>query len=223
MLLQGCIIIQYPSLQFQQEIHAYKKRGYKMRYKMTPLFILLCILISSTVFARKGVGIVWDTETEIVTENTLHCIQYGIYNPWEEDVTASLGVSSELQGIIVNQQSESKLIKAGTNNDVAVPIEFCFKVAKVYNEDCLVGGLVCEQTCSGDEITYDGKIMATEGSTGSSAEAAGSSTTLGVSVPLKLRVKCTPHPRDWTLVYVVIIIIVVILILLILYKKQKNK
>lgn len=196
-----------------------------MRFKIASFLIMLFIfsLTSTVVLARKGVGIVWDTETEIVIENTEHCVQYGIYNPWDEDVTATLSVSSELQEIIISQDSQIKLIAGGTEHEVAVPIEFCFKVAKVYEEDCLVGSLICEQTCQAEQVVYEGKIVAMESSGGNVGGAAGSSTSLGVSVPLKLKVRCSPHTRDWTLVYVAIIILVVILILLILYKKQKNR
>lgn len=185
--------------------------------------VLLFIFSILDVSARKGVGIVWDTETEIVTENTEQCVQYGVYNPWEEDVTAILSVSSELKDIIIKEESEEKLIPKGTTHDVAVPIEFCFKVAKVYKEDCLVGNFICEQACKDEQVVYEGKIIAMEASKGTSAGAAGSSTALGVSVPLKLKIKCSPHPRDWTLVYVAIIIIVIILIILMLLKKQKNR
>jgi hypothetical protein len=196
-----------------------------MKFRIVSILILLFTLslASTTVSARKGVGIVWDTETEIVIENTEHCVQYGIYNPWEEDVTAALSVSADLQKIITKQESQAKLVQAATDHDVAVPIEFCFTVDNVYEEDCLVGKFICEQTCQAEQVVYEGKIVAMEASTGTSAEGAGSATTLGVSVPLKLKVKCSEHPREWTLVYVVVIIIVVILMLLIIYKKQKNK
>ena len=196
---------------------------------MTKKLILLLILLftfsllSSTILARKGVGIVWDTETEIVTENLVHCVQYGIYNPWEEGVNAILSVSSELKDVITTEESETKFIKAGTTHDIAAPIEFCFKVAKTYEEDCLIGNLVCEQKCEDPQIIYEGKIVVMEMPEGTSAGAAGSATALGVSVPLKLKVRCDPHPREWTLVYVVIIVVVIILIFLILLQKRKNR
>lgn len=194
----------------------------KMMYISVLIFVFI-LMLSPIVLARKGVGLVWDTETEIVSEKSKHCVQYGIYNPWEEDVTAILSVSNELKEVITKEESESKFIKAGTTHDIAVPIEFCFEIAEIYSEDCLVGSVICEQKCEEPEVVYEGKIVAMEEPTGEVEGGAGSATSLGVSVPLKLKVKCNPHAREWTLVYVVVIVIALILILWILYRKSKRK
>lgn len=187
------------------------------------LFIAFTLILSHAVFARKGVGIVWNTETEIVNENSKHCIEYGIYNPWEEDVEAKLGVSPELEDIIVELESEPKFIKAGTTNDIAVPVDFCFSIGEVYSKDCLIGNFVCEKRCEEPEIVYTGKVMAREEPKKGGEGAVGSATSLGVAVPLRLRVKCSPYARDYTLVYAVVIIISLILILWIVYRKRKRK
>lgn len=194
----------------------------KRRVSILVLFIAFTLILSPAVFARKGVGIVWNTETEIVNENSKHCIEYGVYNPWEEDVKARLGVSAELEKVIVKQESEVKLIKAGTTNDIAVPVEFCFKIAEVYSKDCLFGNFICEKRCEEPGVSYEGKVMAMEEAEKGEA-VMGSATALGVAVPLKLKVKCTPYPRDYTLVYAVVIIICLILILWIVYRKRKRK
>ncbi len=189
-----------------------------MKFRFAFIVILAVLLLPAMSVARKGVGVVWDTEIEIVNEDSVHCVQYGIYNPWEEDVTALLSVSDELKEVIVSEKSEAKLINAGTTHKEAVPIEFCFQIANIYPEDCLVGNFICEQKCSDEEVSYSGKIVAMEKpgtSTGS-----GSATSLGVSVPLKLRVRCSPYPRDWTMVYIAVAVISIILIVLILRKRK---
>ncbi len=192
------------------------------------MMILACLIIAAvmilpqTASARKGVGIVWDTETEIVTEGSTRCIGYGVYNPWEEDVTAILSISDELKDVVTEEESETKLIEAGTMHDNAVPIEFCFTIPKIYEEDCLLPGFFCEQTCEQPEIAYDGSIVAMEQIEGSAGGAAGSATSLGVSVPLKLKVRCDAHPRDWSLAFVIIIVVILIIIGLYLRKLHKS-
>lgn len=195
----------------------------KNRIAILVLIFIFCLILPTTAFARKGVGIVWDTETEIVNENSKHCIQYGIYNPWEEDVKAILGVSSDLKDIIVKEESEAKLIKAGTTNDKSVPVEFCFQIAEIYSKDCLIGNMICKKTCEEPQVIYSGNVVAMEEPSETAKRATGSSTSLGISVPLRLKVKCNPYPRDFTLAYILVIAIVLIMILWILYRKRKRK
>ena len=182
---------------------------------------LLLLIFSHSALARKGVGVVWTTETETVDEGKSHCIEYGIYNPWDEDVTASLSVSEELKPIISKQDSDSRLIPAVTYHEDAIPLELCFKVAKVYQENCLVAGMLCEKTCSEPQVEYLGNILALEEQTGGAA-GTGSATSLGVSVPLKLKVACKAHARDYTFAYALIILIALAVIARILLKKQNT-
>lgn len=195
----------------------------KDRRAILILFIVFALILSTSVFARKGVGIVWNTETEIVNEGSKHCIEYGVYNPWEDDVKATLGVSSELEDVIVEMDTEAKFIKAGTLHDMAVPVDFCFEIADVYSKDCLLGNFVCEKRCEESEIVYEGKVMAREEGEEGAEGAVGSATSLGVAVPLRLRVKCSAYARDYTLVYAVVIVVALILILWIVYRKHKRK
>ena len=193
------------------------------KYIVLVFTIIFLISLTQVSLARKGVGIVWDTETEIVNEDSVHCVQYGVYNPWDEDVTAVLSVSKELKDVIVMEESESKYIAAETFHNKSVPIEFCFRIAKIYSEDCIMGSTLCEQTCSEEQVEYEGKIIAMEKAGGMTGGSAGSATALGVSVPLKLRVKCVPHPRDYGPIYVVVIIIALILLGMVLAKAKRKK
>jgi len=181
--------------------------------------VLVALLLSAAGSARKGVGIKWLTETEMVTENTQHCIEYGIYNPWDEDVNVFLSVSGGLTEVITSEHSEPELVPGDTLPDKAIPVRLCFTVSKVYQDDCWLG-CFCEQKCEQSEVAYDGKIVAIEAPGGEVGT--GSATGLGVSVPLKLRVRCAPFGRDWTLAYVIIIIVVLILIWFFLKKRKKK-
>ena len=190
-------------------------------YKICVTLLIMSLLSLTLVSARKGVGLVWSTETEVVHEGGVHCVEYGVYNPWDEDVRAVLGVSDNLRDVIVREESEVKLVGAGTLHDVAVPFEFCFRVGKVYDADCLFGGLVCRQDCLGEEVVFDGKVMVLEES-GSSGGGTGSATSLGVGVPLKLRVKCVAHGRDWGLVYLLVVLVCLVWIGVLLHGRFKH-
>lgn len=185
------------------------------------LALATVLLMPVAVSAAKGVGIVWDTEVEIVDAGATRCIQYGVYNPWDEPVTAELTVSDEFKDIITNEKSEVKEIPAKTTHDKAIPVELCFKVGG-YSEDCAIGNQVCAQTCSTPEVSYSGKIRATEVA-GSSSGGTGSATTESLAVPLLLKVRCTPHSRDFTLVYTVAIVFAITAMGVIFFKRGRKK
>lgn len=180
---------------------------------------VVALLLSGTGNARKAVGMKWFTELEMVSENSQHCVEYGVYNPADEDVNVYLSVTGELSDVIVSEHSEPKLVPAGTASADAIPVQLCFTVAKVYQDDCLLGPLLCEQTCSVEEVSYSGQVASMEAPSGEVGT--GSATALGFSVPLTLRVKCNSFARDWTLVYVIVIVLVLILIGLFYRKKKK--
>ena len=181
--------------------------------------LILLVLFSSFTLANKGVGIVWSTESELVKENELHCIDYGIYNPWDEDVTAVLSVSDELKPVIAKSVTEPQFIEARTTNENAKQMEFCFKVGKQYEEDCLMPLVGCKQTCEQPQVSYDGKVIVIEDKEGESS-GTGSTTSLGVSVPLNIRVACEEHGRDFTLVYIVVVIIILIILGIIFLRRH---
>jgi len=165
------------------------------------LFFFVFSVLSFSVDARKGVGIIWSTEKEMVNENSPICIEYGVYNPWDEDVNVTLTVAGELREVVTQEHSDVKFVPAGTTHDKAIPLKLCFTVPKVYEDDCIINGFLCEQTCEQQEVTFTGDVVAMEVKEQGPNSGMGSSTTLGVSVPLTLRVRCNPYPRDWTPVY----------------------
>jgi hypothetical protein len=187
-----------------------------LKMKRLLLLVILVLALVAPVEARKGVGIVWDSQTEMVNEDTTHCLTYGIYNPWDEDVTALLDVSGEIANVLEDRESTPTLIKAHTYHGEAIPVKLCFLVPRVYEHDCLIGGSVCEKECTEESVSYKGEILVKEQKEGAIAAASGSVTALGVATPLTLKVACSPHDRDWTGVYGLGAGLVVILIALLI-------
>ncbi len=184
--------------------------------------VAFLVLASFLAVPVGAVGIVWSTEKEMVGEMSPHCITYGVYNPSEEDATVKLSVSDSLKPIVQGEVSQTRVVAAGTTHDQAVELELCFQVPKVYAADCLAGDFLCEQACMQDEISYTGEIMAMEVNDGSGG-GMGSATTVGASVPLTLRVACSPYQRDWSPVYVIVIVAAAAAIAGRVYLKKKKK
>jgi hypothetical protein len=186
------------------------------------LIALVMFLAMSSAEARKGVGLSWDRETLIINEGEETCIDYGIYNPWDEDVNAQLTLSPELSAIATEVDSEIKYVVAQTWHNKSIPIRLCFKVDNVYEKDCLIGNQVCAQTCSVPEKAYEGSVGAQEIKDVTGTGGTGSATNLAVSVPLKLRVRCAPHTREYILLWLIILVAAAIgFIITLWYKKRK--
>jgi len=186
-------------------------------------FLILFLLILNISYARKGVGIVVNSQSELVDENKEICIDYGIYNPWDEDVRAVLETQGEINQILSNYKSEEKLIPAGTTHSESLPVKLCFKVADVYKDDCLLGNLLCEQKCDAPQVSYGGEVAVIEKAQQSQGST-GSQTNLGVSAPLSIKVKCQKSPRNYTpLWFGLFILVLIIFITWMIIKNKKTK
>ena len=181
---------------------------------------MLLIISLSNVNASKGVGLIWNTQTEIINENIKQCIEYGVYNPGSQEVNVYLEAEGNIKNVAEKVESKPKLIQPGTEHEDAIPLEICFYIPEVYDKDCLIGNYICKQTCQGEEISYDGSVNAYE--VIEQNQVGGSAAGLGVSAPLTLMIKCSEHSRDWSLLYIIIIIIVGLLIGLNFYKKYRT-
>jgi hypothetical protein len=193
----------------------------KMKF-LIPACISFLLVVSLLAPAAEAVGIKWSTEREMVSELSQKCIVYGVYNPSAEDATVKLSVSKELEEVVQGAVSQTKTVLAGTTHDQAVQLELCFWVPKVYAADCLAGDLLCEQSCTQDEVSYSGEILAVEVNE-EGGGGMGSATTVGASVPLMLRVSCSPYKRDWTPVYAIVVVAAVAGIAGRTYLKKKKK
>jgi len=97
----------------------------------------------------------------------------------------------------------------------------CFNIPKVYKEDCLLLGMLCEKKCEEPKKTYDGEVMASYESV-STGGGVGSSTGTSFAVPLKIEVTCEPYDRDFTPAYVLTVLIIGVLLIYLLRKKVKK-
>lgn len=189
------------------------------------IVVFLVLLFSFSVYAegRKGVGLMWNTESVLIEEGNDGCIIYGIYNPWDLDVTAQLDISDSLREIFKDYKSVPKFIPAKTYSNSSEEVEICFYVPEVYPKDCLIGGFVCEKSCDYDMKTFEGSVMVNEVRDESYGGITGSAVSLGVSSPLRVRVKCVESSRDWTLVYVFVFVISVIMVISLVYLRNNSK
>ena len=183
--------------------------------------MVLSIFILPIVSA--GVGIKWSQESSLVNENTKTCLTYSVYNPWPAESNVKITVSDPLKDVLVMQESETKLVPANTASKDAIPIQFCFKTPKIYAEDCLIAGQICEQTCSEVQKEYSGEVVVQSVPMQTAVNGAGaSSTTMAVSAPLNIKVRCVPHSRNYTLIYVLVALISLLIIVILLVRKYRT-
>ncbi len=192
-----------------------------MQIKNWILSLLIIIMLIS--FVSAGVGIKWDQESALVNEGEKTCLTYSIYNPWPENTYVVIEPSEEFKDILLLQDVKSKLIPADTKSTSAIPVEFCFKIPEIYEKDCWIGNIACKQECKEEQKEYSGKIIVksvpppTEiGGSG------GSATTMSVSAPLRIKIRCSAHSRDFTIIYLMSAIISLLVIGFILYKKYRR-
>ena len=195
----------------------------KMKKEMVILIgtIFALILISNI---SAGVGIKWSQESVLINEGERICIsQYSVYNPWPQDSYVKIELPDSLKEVLVMQESETKFVPANTSSNNSIPVEFCFKAPKVYSRECLVGDFLCKQDCLEPQKVYDGEVSIKSAPSNSKVTGSGgSTTTMEVSAPLRLKVVCNAHPTDFSLVYILLAIISLIVILVTLYKRNQK-
>jgi len=188
-------------------------------------FMFLSVMIVSMYVVSAGVGLKWDREALVVDEGERTCFTYNVYNPWPDESFVEIEVSEELESVITYQESETKFIPAHTSSDKAIPVEFCFDVPFVYEnqKDCLIGNFVCKQECEGEQKIYDGDVIVTEvPSPAGEGGVGGSAASAAVSAPLTIKVRCDSQARNYTPVYLLTALIVIIIILIFLINKYRK-
>jgi hypothetical protein len=189
------------------------------------LLVVVAVLFQIS-FVFAGVGIKWDKESALINENEKTCLIYYVYNPWPEATTVKIELSDEtgeLNEILTDQESETKLIPANTPSIEAIPIEFCFRAPNVYDRDCLAGDLMCELVCDVDQKEFSGEVVVKSvPATTEIGGAGGSSTTMAVSAPLKIKIRCNPHDRSYVLLYAFIAILCVLVIVIMVVRKYRK-
>lgn len=179
---------------------------------MIPIRRLLFVLLVSAVIlapvaADVGIGIKWTEESAFVSEGQKKCLNYGIYNPFDTDVTGFLTATKDLEALY--ESEDPKLIPAETSSSEAIPTEICFEIPKLYNEESILG-LFKKRSCDEQQVTLTGEVMAAYKL--GDATGTGSITGASFAAPLRLKVTCNPLERDMLPLYVVLIAILMVLI-----------
>jgi preprotein translocase subunit SecG len=190
--------------------------------KMKVIFAIVIVILLAPLISA-GVGIKWDRESVLVNEEEETCLTYSVYNPWPDDSYVTIEVSEQLEAILIEQEAETKFIPANTASTEAIPVEFCFKIPEVYEDDCWLG-VMCKQECLEEQKVYDGEVLvkSVQPDTGGAA-GSGSATAMSVSAPLKIKINCNPSSRNLTLIYVIVAVISFIVIILLYLKYRKSK
>jgi len=173
----------------------------KHNFSFFILFSIAIVLAAGMAQAETiGIGIKWFTESEVVGENAEHCINYGLYNPFDVDINGMLDATGDLKKI--SRADEPIPVPKNTSSADAKPAKICFDVPKVYKEDCILG--FCKRECPEkvsvepwkNEIRIEGNIIAVYVLPETALSATGSKTGISGSVPLELVVKCEPKSRN---------------------------
>ncbi|NCO18084.1 hypothetical protein AUJ61_00550 [Candidatus Pacearchaeota archaeon CG1_02_30_18] len=189
---------------------------------LSVIFLLVLPMVSA------GIGLKWEQESALIPEDSNVCLTYGVYNPWPSDSYVQIGLSDSLQEIVDSTDVKVESIPKYTFSNSSIPIKFCFKTPSVYNQDCLVfGKFLCKQECSEEMKIYSGEVEVFEvnEATVLSGGSGGSATSMSISAPLRVKVKCIAHSRNYSLVYALVGIIALLVLLWKIYKKniKKNK
>jgi len=189
---------------------------------------LLGLILSIVILlplCSAGVGISWSKESSLVRENTKTCLTYKVYNPWPDDSYAQIKLSDELMQIMTSRGSETEFIPHDTSSSMAIPVEFCFKTPKVYEKNCwLFGELICKKECKEEMKIFDGEVEVIEVDSPETVEGSGGSATkMSVSAPIRVKVQCIAHSRDYSVIYIAVILIAGILLTINLTRKRNKK
>lgn len=183
--------------------------------------MLLVSIFLVTTYVSAGVGISLTQQSILVFEGEENCIIYSVYNPFPGTSTVKLEVSEELKDILKSQGSDTVDIPAETGSDSAIPVNFCFKVPRVYEMDCAIGNFLCKQTCHEERKEYVGEVLVqTIPSDGSGS---GSATKATVSAPLTVRVQCQESRTNYTIIYALIALISAGITVYLLSQKNAKK
>ena len=137
---------------------------------MKKLSLLLILFIIPSAFAASGAGLKYNSEYVELIEKDTHCLNYGIYNPYDSDSLISLTAEGEFEDFQI--ESEPTNVPANTNANNELRKDICFKIPKVVDS--------CE----------DGKLLKGQVIASTVPTSEGIGTALAVSAPLEMKVNC---------------------------------
>lgn len=190
------------------------------------LFLVSVLALYMFSFVSAGVGVKWNQETALIPENSQVCLTYGIYNPWPTDSYVKVQLSDSLNPIVKSEDNKVDSVPSYTYSNDSIPVKFCFQTPTVYTQDCLLfNQFLCKQDCSEPMKIYSGEVQVKEVSDSQvqAGGSGGSSTQMSVSAPLKVKVQCIKHGRDYSLIYIIVGLIALAILLWKLYRRKKGK
>ena len=98
--------------------------------------LIIALMLINPAFAASGVGIKYAFEHADAIQNDITCIEYGVYNPFDEDITATILA----EGDFAEYQFRPKEIDlpANTGSADSKDIDLCFKIPKII-DNCYDG------------------------------------------------------------------------------------
>ncbi|MFA5855827.1 MAG: hypothetical protein WC867_00580 [Candidatus Pacearchaeota archaeon] len=191
--------------------------------KNNTILISIALLLAINLVSA-GVGIKWDKESSLVKEGEKTCITYKVYNPWPEENWVTIELSEELKPILIEQEVDTKLIPANTPSSQAIPVNFCFKVPIIYEEDCLLmDKFICKKDYQGEIKNYKGEVLVKSVQAPTKiGGSGGSATAMAVSAPLAIKVEPKNHARNFALIYGIIALLSLLFIIILLYKRYSR-
>ena len=136
--------------------------------------VLMILLIASPVVALKGVGIKYGLEYTKVNQGEVTCLNYGVYNPWDEDTVIELSADGGL-GTYVDRVRSAKVPSRTPSSDPK-ELSICFDIPVILD------------SCDVPE-KISGNVVAQE-QRSSSVSGVGSAANAVVSAPLTLEIVC---------------------------------
>ncbi len=197
-----------------------------MKKVVMGLGILVVLMLSIFPLVSAGVGVSWNKETALIPEKSDVCLTYGVYNPWPKDSYIKIKLSDSLKEIVESSDAKVDSIPKYTYSNSSIPVKFCFRTPDVYKEDCLLfDKFLCKQTCSEPIKIYSGELEVLEvnEATVKSGGSGGSSTSMSVSAPLRVKVQCLKHARNYSLIYLLVGLIALLILIWRIYVRKKGK
>jgi hypothetical protein len=173
--------------------------------------------LTSTVSAA-GIGIKYTFESAEVEQKQTTCLDYGVYNPFENDVTATIFANGEFEDYQVQEQEV--FVPGGTYNFESKLVPVCFKIPKLV-ENCDIPSKLTGTVAA--TLVKDNKLTGGVGATSK----------LSVSAPLELTVICgtslgfafldSISPNMFLGIGVIAVLILIVFIVWLLKKRKKGK
>ena len=170
---------------------------------MKKLSLLLILFIIPSAFAVSGAGLKYNFEYVELIEKDTHCLNYGIYNPYDSDSLISLTAEGEFEDFQI--ESEPTNVPANTNANNELRKDICFKIPKVVDS--------CE----------DGKLLKGQVIASTVPTSEGIGTALAVSAPLEMKVNCNESSFNVLFFVVPFVLISTLFGIIQIMKYSKNR